>query len=118
MRSRAAWIAMVVVVAAVAIAAFGAGVVAGAGGVVGVRPQLLTGDGYAGDHVATLTVGGDSYGARSSVPWRDASGSEHDGGWPECLAMGSVAGVHFTGAVVWHGDSGQAMILWVDCSGR
>ena len=73
------------------------------------------------DHVASLWANGDdatAYGASASVAWRDAQGAEHDRGWPECLSPGQVAGVHFIGAMVWHGSRASGTILWVDCQGR
>ncbi len=108
----------VIALPVVAVVVFVAGLLIGSTGIAGFRPAILTGDGYVGDRVATISVGGTSFGARASVPWRDAAGSEHDGGWPDCLTPGSVTGIPFTGATVWHGASGQATILWVDCSGR
>ncbi|HEY7936332.1 MAG TPA: hypothetical protein VID26_04300 [Candidatus Limnocylindrales bacterium] len=104
---------------AVAVVVFLSGLALGSTGVAGVRPATLTGDGYVGQQVASFQSGGTFYGFRASVPWRDASGSEHDGGWPACLTpLTTVEGVRFTGAVVWAGAVGQATVLWVDCSGR
>ena len=79
----------------------------------------MTGDGYVSQDVASFQSGGTSYGVRASVAWRDANGSEHTDGWPACLTpLGSVKGVRFTGAIVWHGTSGQATVFWVDCEGH
>ena len=104
---------------AVAVLAFVAGVVAGSAGVIGVRVPTSVGHGMVGEQVATLWVGDTAYGARSSVAWRDAGGSEHESGWPECLSKpGEVTGVRFTGAMVWHDTIGMGTILWVDCSDR
>jgi predicted lipoprotein len=108
----------VAVVLAVAVVVFLSGLAVGSTGVAGVRPATLTGDGYVGEHVATLWSGDTAYGLSSSVAWRDAAGSEHEDGWPACLALGEVKGVRFTGAVVWHDTGGQATVFWVDCSGR
>jgi len=73
----------------------------------------------AGDEIATIWAGDTAYGAKSSVAWRDAGGSEHDSGWPACLSVpGAVTAVSFAGAVVWHEDFGIGTILWVDCRGR
>jgi hypothetical protein len=103
---------------AVAVVVFLAGIALGAPGAAGLRPALMTADGTVGQQVATFEVGDTFYGFRASVPWRDAAGSEHDGGWPACLAPGEVTRVSFRGAVVWSGSVGQAEVLWVDCSGR
>jgi hypothetical protein len=73
-------------------------------------------NGYVGAEVASFEVGDTTYGFRSSVPWTDRAGSEHPGGWPDCLPrLHAVEGVRFGGAVVWHGSSGEALVLWVDC---
>ncbi len=105
-----------VIVAAVCVA-LAVGVAAGSAGVVGVRVPVSVGDGMVGEQVATLWIGDTAYGAKSSVAWRDASGSYHDSGWPACLSTpGEVKSVHFIGAMVWHGSGGNGTILWVDCS--
>jgi hypothetical protein len=107
-----------VVGAVLIVGAFGAGVVAGSTGLIGVRAPTVIGDGYVGDHVVTFMSGDTSYGVKGSVAWRDAAGSEHADGWPDCLTAGtSVTGIPFVGATVWHGGTGDATILWVDCSG-
>ena len=106
-----------VFVVAVGVVAFGVGLVLGGTGILGVHPAMLVGDGYVGDHVATLSSGGTAYGLRASVAWTDEGGSFHDSGWPSCLARpGAVSGVKFAGSLVWHEDSGIATVLWVDCS--
>lgn len=112
------WVVPSACAIAIAVVAFVSGVGLGASGAAGLRPALMTADGYVGTQTATFSVGDTSYGLRASVPWRDAAGSEHDGGWPICLAPGQVSAVRFRGAVVWSGDSGQAEVLWVDCLGR
>ncbi len=99
--------------------AFLSGLAVGSAGVAGVRPATMTGDGHVGQQVATLWSGGTAYGIVSSVVWRDAAGSEHTDGRPACLTpLSSAAGVRFTGAVVWSGNTGQATVFWVDCEGR
>jgi hypothetical protein len=104
---------------AVVLVVFGAGVVAGSAGLIGLRVPTSVGDGMVGEHVATLWAGDTAYGASSSVAWRDATGSEHEDGWPECLSTpGEVKGIRFTGAMVWHDTMAMGTILWVDCSGR
>lgn len=95
------------------------GLAAGATGVAGMHPTVMTADARVGEQVATFTVGATSYGVASSVPWRDAGGTEHEGGWPACLTPGAVNGVRFTGAVVSNGGTtSYAEVLWVDCSGH
>lgn len=118
MRTRPILIVVTVVVVLLVVV-FLLGLGLGATGVAGVHPGVMTADGYVGQQVATFTVGSTSYGFRSSVPWRDAAGNEHDGGWPACLTPGAVKGVRFTGAVVsGGGTTGYAEVLWVDCEGR
>jgi hypothetical protein len=106
----------------VAIIVFVSGVGFGAAGAIGVRVPVSVGAGMAGDHVASLWANGDdatAYGARTSVAWRDAQGAEHESGWPACISTpGQVEGIHFIGAMVWHGSSASGTILWVDCQGR
>lgn len=73
-------------------------------------------NGQVGADVASFQVGDMTYGFRSSVAWTDRAGTEHDGGWPDCLPrLQSVEEVRFGGAVVWHGNVGEALVLWVDC---
>jgi hypothetical protein len=101
------------------VAAFAGGVVAGSMGFAGIRPPLAIGSGYVGDHVVTFMNGDTGYGVKNSVAWRDAAGTEHFDGWPDCLpATTAVAGIPFIGATVWHDGLGVATILWIDCSGR
>jgi hypothetical protein len=108
-----------IAIIAVVLLAFAAGVGAGSAGVIGVRVPASIGDGMVGEQVATIWSGDTAYGAKSSVAWRDSTGSEHEGGWPECLSTpGEVQGIRFTGAMVWHDTLGTGTILWVDCSGR
>ena len=116
MHGKRAWAAAALAVAV----AFGLGVGAGAAGAIGVRVPTSVGDGMAGEHVATLWAADPSmaYGASGSVAWRDANGSEHEDGWPACLAPGELKGVHFIGATVWHGTSGFGEIHRVGCSAR
>jgi hypothetical protein len=112
----------VVAALAVAVVVFLAGIGVGAAGAFGVRVPVSVGAGTVGDHVASLWARGDdatAYGAKASVLWRDAQGSEHEDGWPDCLSTpGQVEGVRFIGAMVWHGDNASGTILWVDCQGR
>ncbi len=103
---------------AVAAVVLVAGIALGWRPVVSSGPAAMVGDGYAGDRIATVWVGGTAYGARSSVAWRDSAGAEHRDGWPACLAPGDVEGLRFTGAFVGDGSASAATVLWVDCSGR
>jgi DNA-binding CsgD family transcriptional regulator len=83
-----------------------------------LRLTVYEGNGYVGADVASFQVGETWYGFRSSVAWTDRAGTEHYGGWPDCLPrLQSVEGVRFGAAVVWHGNSGEGLILWVDCRG-
>jgi len=73
-------------------------------------------NGYVGADVASFPVGDTTYGFRSNVAWTDSAGTEHDSGWPDCLPrLHSVQAIRFGGAVVWHGSTGEALVLWVDC---
>lgn len=77
---------------------------------------IYEGSGYVGADVASFRAGDTWYGFRSTVAWTDSGGAEHYGGWPECLPrLQYVEGVRFGGAVVWHGNTGEALVLWVDC---
>lgn len=77
---------------------------------------IYTANGQVGADVASFQVGDTTYGFRSSVAWTDQAGAEHPDGWPDCLPrLQSVQGVRFGGAVVWHGTTGDAQVLWVDC---
>jgi hypothetical protein len=86
-------------------------------GLAGAR--VYVGSGYVGDAVATLFVGEDAYGFRSSVNWTDSRGSFHDGGWPDCLPhLQNVSGIRFAGETQWVGGIGTDEVVWVDCSTR
>ena len=109
----------IVVGAIVVVAAFALGWLArGSSG-----PQVLVGSGQVGDDLATLFVGGEAYGLRSSVTWTDAQGSYHASGWPDCLPhLQAVSDIRFIGETVWaggpSGSIGSNQILWVDCGPR
>jgi hypothetical protein len=86
------------------------------GGERALHLPIYTGDGYVGANQASFPVGDTTYGFESSVAWTDKTGAEHDSGWPECLPqLHDVKGVRFSGAILWHGDSGIARVVWVDC---
>lgn len=110
---RAFPVVAIVVLLAVAVA-FGAGY--WIGGQRALHLPTYTADGYVGADQASFQVGDTWYGFESSVAWTDRTGAVHDGGWPECLPkLREVKGVRFSGAVLWHGDSGTARVVWVDC---
>ena len=81
-----------------------------------IELSIYTADGYVGADVATFQVGDTSYGFRGSVAWTDRAGAEHPDGWPDCLPkLQSVEAIRIGTAVIWHGTSGSAQVLWVDC---
>ena len=81
-----------------------------------VGAPVFVGSGRTGDEVATFFVGDAAYGFRSSVSWTDASGSFHEGGWPDCLPhLTDVPHVRFAGMTIWAGGIGTDQVVWVDC---
>ena len=99
------------------------GLVFGAGYWIGGQQALhlpiYTADGYVGADQASFLVGDTTYGFESSVAWTDAAGSDHPNGWPDCLPkLHEVKQVRFSGAVLWHGSSGEAHVTWVDCQNQ
>jgi hypothetical protein len=81
-----------------------------------VELTTYTANGQVGADVASFQVGDTTYGFQTSVAWTDAAGAEHPDGWPDCLPrLQAVQGVRFGGAVIWHGNTGYAQVLWVDC---
>ena len=104
----------VLLVAVIAIAAFGAGYLVR--GIGGVHATMYVGDGHVGADQATFEAAGTYFGMDASVAWTDDTGTYHDGGWPSCLPKEQVvSGVRFAGATIWSGDIGQARVTWVDC---
>ena len=86
------------------------------GGQQALHLPIYTADGYVGADQASFLVGDTTYGFESSVAWTDTAGSEHPDGWPDCLPkLHEVKHVRFSGAVLWHGSSGEARVTWVDC---
>lgn len=83
----------------------------------GQQVQVLRGTAQVGDHVASIQAGDWGYGFSDSVPWYDAAGSWHDGGWPDCLPQESqVAGLRFAATTVTLPDgSGFRPVVYVDC---
>ena len=78
----------------------------------------VTGPVQVGDKVATMTVDGTGYGFSESIPWIDASGSQHEGGWPECLgSMQEDPSATFGVASVRYPDGATGdQVVYVDCS--
>jgi hypothetical protein len=78
---------------------------------------VVTGVAAVGDHEATVTAGGWSYGIQGDVPfWIDSQGGMHDGGWPSCLNLGQrqtvtirVVPASLPGVMSWR------QVVWVDC---
>lgn len=78
--------------------------------------EWRTGDGLVGSRVFTVTDDGDVYGARDSIPtWVDATGSWHDGGWPDCLEMGGTTVRFAAGPLTSIEGVGVRAVLAVDC---
>jgi hypothetical protein len=93
----------------------------GTGYLVGARQanptRWHTGQAEIGDHEASVSVGGWTYGFQDSVPmWIDTGGSVHQDGWPDCLGpSGTQKQIRFatvnvtTAAVSWR------QVVAVDC---
>jgi hypothetical protein len=83
------------------------------------RPStVLTGVATVGDHVATVTVAGWSYGIEgTSVPWISQAGQMNYGSWPACLGgAGRTVSVTFGEVPVTMPDGSVArQVAWVDC---
>jgi hypothetical protein len=82
----------------------------------GNRTTVLTGIAYTGMDVATVTVGGWSYGVSGNVTWFDSQGAEHDGSWPSCLrSIGRRVPITFGAVPVTAPGDSWRQIVWVDC---
>ena len=82
------------------------------------RPvTVLSGIAAVGDHHATVTVAGWSYGIEGSIVWVDQEGTMHDGGWPACLGgIGQNVPVTFGEVPVTTPDGATwRQVVWVDC---
>jgi hypothetical protein len=81
--------------------------------------DTLTGTAMVGDHVASIRSGDSYYGIRDSVAWFDGSGSFHEDGWPDCLAVGGQVDVQFGVIPVTAPDSGFTFndVTYIDCRG-
>jgi hypothetical protein len=82
------------------------------------HPMVLTGiPVIAQNNVASVTVGGWTYGIVGGVTWFDSQGTMHESSWPSCL-RGSGLGRPITfGAVpvTAPGGSSWRQVVWVDC---
>jgi len=81
-------------------------------------PAVLTGiPVIAQNHVATITVGGWSYGITGAVTWFDSQGTMHESSWPGCLS-GTGPGRPITFAAVpvtAPGGGSWRQVVWVKC---
>jgi len=74
----------------------------------------LEGRAHVGDHMASIESGGWFYGLSESVAWIDASGSQHEDGWPRCLGRaGNTVHVRFGAVEV--PSLGFRAVVYVDC---
>ncbi len=104
----------------VALLVAGAIVLAFVGYVVGSHragTRAVTGPAQVGDHEVTMTVDDTAYGFSDSMPWIDATGSYHEGGWPSCLgSMTTLPSVTFGVTRVDYPDGGWTdQVVYVDC---
>lgn len=77
---------------------------------------VTTGSFYAGDHQATGTIDGWSYGLTDGVTWVDSANAWHESGWPDCLApAGSTHTVRFAWAPVDVMGMSWRQVVWVSC---
>jgi hypothetical protein len=75
----------------------------------------LEGRAHVGEHMASIESDGWFYGLSESVAWIDASGSQHEDGWPECLGTaGKTVNVRFGAVEV--PSLGFRAVVYVDCS--
>jgi hypothetical protein len=78
----------------------------------------VSGPAQVGDRVVTMTgPDGTAYGFSESIPWLDATGSWHEGGWPECLGSArALDSVTFGVTRVDYPDASSAdQVVYVDC---
>jgi hypothetical protein len=109
--------------ARVAVAVVVLGLVAAIAFVAGERrashPMVLTGIPVIGQaNVATVTVGGWSYGIEGSVTWYDSQGA-HLGSWPSCLSNPNRPVPITFGAIPVAAPEGGTwrQVVWVKCPG-
>ena len=82
------------------------------------RPvTVLSGIAAVGDHQATVTVAGWSYGIEGNIAWVDQEGTTHQGGWPACLGgPGRTVPVTFGEVpVTAPGGTTWRQVVWVEC---
>ena len=74
----------------------------------------LKGIAHVGERLASIEADGWSYGISESVAWIDASGTQHEDGWPDCLgSAGNTAPVRFGAVDVT--SLGIRAVVYVDC---
>jgi hypothetical protein len=79
--------------------------------------SVLSGAFYVGDHQASGSFDGWTYGVIDSVPWLDSSNSWHEDGWPACLGpVGTTRTVRF-GYTAVDGPTpiSWRQVVWVSC---
>lgn len=82
------------------------------------NPMVLTGIPVIGQNVASVTVGGWTYGIEGSVTWYDSQGA-HLGTWPSCLSNPArPVPIAFGAIPVTAPDGSQwRQVVWVECPG-
>jgi hypothetical protein len=115
-RSVAAVAALGLLIAISAVIGYGVGVVVGGGPRMSEVKAFRDVPAYSGDKQVSATVDGITYGVSGDVPWVDATGSWHEGGWPACVTPVSSIRLTFGGALIFGPTgTGNYRILWVDC---
>jgi hypothetical protein len=76
-----------------------------------------TGDAWIGDHEASITTPGWTYGFMTSVPrWIDADGTTHTDSWPDCVnPLGTQKPVTFATVNVTGPGGTWRQVVYVDC---
>ena len=78
--------------------------------------SVLTGTFYVGDHEASSSVDGWTYGVIDSLPWLDSNNSWHEDGWPACLGpVGTTHTVRFGYTAVDGPTLSWRQVVWVSC---
>lgn len=105
-----------VLLAAAAVALFGAGFLVGSGS---VQPALTVHTGMASSTEQTIGVIADewTYGIPLDVRWEAADGTPRFGGRPDCLPPSDVevGPITFAAIEVTVGDSTWRQVVWVSC---
>lgn len=83
----------------------------------GIRDQWQTGRGYVGIREVSVRSQGWTYGtdAAAAVPWIDADGTWHEGGWPACLRRFKTQPVRFQARSVTIAGNTWRPIVAIDC---